>query len=85
MGRFKVGKSSFVNALTNSKLAGVSTNPETAAISVFRYSETTYAEIDIISKEKWQESGLIDIPEWEWSLKSILPEIIHEIQNSERS
>jgi dTDP-4-dehydrorhamnose reductase len=38
----------------------------------------------LLSKEKWQESGLIDIPEWEWSLKSILPEIIHEIQNSER-
>lgn len=55
VGRFKVGKSSFVNALTTSKLAGVSTNPETAAISVFRYSEATYAEIDIISKEKWQE------------------------------
>jgi len=55
VGRFKVGKSSFVNALTTSKLAGVSTNPETAAISVFRYSESTYAEIDIISKEKWQE------------------------------
>ena len=54
VGRFKVGKSSFVNALTTSKLAGVSTNPETAAISVFRYSESTYAEIDIISKEKWQ-------------------------------
>lgn len=55
VGRFKVGKSSFINALTNSKLAGVSTSPETAAISTFRYSETTYAEIDIISKEKWQE------------------------------
>jgi GTP-binding protein EngB required for normal cell division len=55
VGRFKVGKSSFVNALTDSKLAGVSTNPETAAISVFRYSENAYAEIDIISKEKWQE------------------------------
>ncbi len=38
VGRFKVGKSSFVNALTSSKLAGVSTNPETAAISIFRYS-----------------------------------------------
>jgi GTP-binding protein EngB required for normal cell division len=55
VGRFKVGKSSFVNALTDSRLAGVSTNPETAAISVFRYSENAYAEIDIISKEKWQE------------------------------
>ena len=55
VGRFKVGKSSFVNALTNSKLAGVSTNPETAAISVFRYSETTYAEICLLSNEEWQE------------------------------
>lgn len=54
VGRFKVGKSSFVNALTNSKLAGVSHNPETAAISVFRYSEKTYAEIDVIGEEEWQ-------------------------------
>ena len=55
VGRFKVGKSSFVNALTNSKLAGVSHNPETAAISVFRYSETTYAEIEVIGEDEWHK------------------------------
>ena len=55
VGRFKVGKSSFVNKLANEKLAAVNTNPETAAISIFRYSESTYAEIELISKEEWDE------------------------------
>jgi tRNA U34 5-carboxymethylaminomethyl modifying GTPase MnmE/TrmE len=45
VGRFKVGESSFVNALANERLAGVATNRETAAISVFRYAESTYSEI----------------------------------------
>src|SRR5690349_10461245 len=35
VGRFKVGKSVFVNKLAGERLAGVDTNPETAAISVF--------------------------------------------------
>lgn len=55
VGRFKVGKSSFVNNLANEKLAAVNTSPETAAISIFRYSESTYAEIELISKEEWEE------------------------------
>ena len=70
VGRFKVGKSSFVNALTTSKLAGVSTNPETAAISVFRYSESTYAEIDIISKY-YKRKMTEDIQDLQVLMKSI--------------
>ena len=37
----------------------------------------------LLSKAKWEASGLPEIPEWETSLKSILPEIISEIQLSE--
>lgn len=54
VGRFKVGKSSFVNALAGKKLAVEAQNRETAAISVFRYAESTYAEIELISKEEWE-------------------------------
>lgn len=53
VGRFKVGKSSFVNKLADERLAGVDTNPETAAISVFRYDEKAHAEVEIISREEW--------------------------------
>ena len=55
VGRFKVGKSSFVNKLTDEKFAGVESNPETAAISLFRYADTTYAEIKFVSKDDWGE------------------------------
>ena len=54
VGSFKVGKSSFVNVLCDEKgLASVKANPETAAITIFRYSDTAYAEIRMIGKEKW--------------------------------
>ena len=53
MGRFKVGKSSFVNKLAGERLAGVDTNPETAAISVFRYDALARAEVELVSKEDW--------------------------------
>ena len=53
VGRFKVGKSSFVNRLAGERLAGVDTSPETAAISVFRYDDRTRAEIEFISREEW--------------------------------
>src|SRR5438093_373533 len=53
VGRFKVGKSSFVNKLAGEQLAGVDTNPETAAISVFRYDTSARAEIELVSKEEW--------------------------------
>lgn len=55
VGRFKVGKSSFVNKLANERLAGVETSPETAAISIFRHAESTYADIELIDKEEWDE------------------------------
>jgi hypothetical protein len=48
-----VGKSSFVNKLAGERLAGVDTNPETAAISVFRYDTQARAEVELVSKEEW--------------------------------
>lgn len=54
VGRFKVGKSQFVNKLLGVRLAGVHSNPETAAISVFRYSDEARAEIELVSREEWE-------------------------------
>lgn len=54
VGRFKVGKSAFVNKLAGERLAGVDTNPETAAISIFRYDTTARAEVELVSAEEWQ-------------------------------
>jgi predicted GTPase len=54
VGRFKVGKSSFVNKLAEESLAGVKTNPETAAISVFRYADEARAEVELVSRETWE-------------------------------
>lgn len=54
VGTFKTGKSSFVNKLAGERLAGVETNPETAAISVFRYADTPRAEVKLISQDEWQ-------------------------------
>lgn len=53
VGRFKVGKSAFVNKLAGERLAGVDTNPETAAISVFRYDTVARAEVELVSQEEW--------------------------------
>ena len=55
VGRFKVGKSSFVNKLTDERLTGVETSPETAAISLLRYAENAYAEVKFISSDEWAE------------------------------
>jgi GTP-binding protein EngB required for normal cell division len=56
VGSFKVGKSSFVNALCGIKgLASVNSNPETAAITEFRYAEIPRAEAHLIRKETWEE------------------------------
>lgn len=55
VGRFKVGKSAFVNNLAGERLAGVDTNPETAAISIFRYGEKSKAEIEFIDQESWEK------------------------------
>src|SRR2546425_9996462 len=53
VGRFKVGKSSFVNKLAGERLAAVDTNPETAAISDFRYDTQAREEVELVSKEEW--------------------------------
>ena len=53
VGTFKTGKSSFVNKLAEERLAGVETNPETAAITIFRYADTTKAEVSFISSDEW--------------------------------
>ena len=53
VGTFKTGKSSFVNKLAEERLAGVETNPETAAISIFRYAESPRAEVSLISAGEW--------------------------------
>ena len=53
VGTFKTGKSSFVNKLAEERLAGVETNPETAAISIFRYAETPRAEVTLITSGEW--------------------------------
>jgi predicted GTPase len=56
VGSFKVGKSSFVNALCGIKgLASVNSNPETAAITVFRYAERPWGEAHLIRREQWEE------------------------------
>jgi GTPase SAR1 family protein len=55
VGRFKVGKSSFINKLAQEILASVDSSPETAAISIFRYGEETTAEIEFVTAEEWQE------------------------------
>lgn len=53
VGTFKTGKSSFVNKLADERLAGVETNPETAAISIFRYAEKPRAEVTLITSSEW--------------------------------
>ena len=45
IGRFKAGKSSFVNELLGSRLAGEDTNPETAAVTTFRACDRVVAKI----------------------------------------
>lgn len=53
VGRFKTGKSSFVNELLNAKLASEDTNPETAAITTFRHGPDVKATVQFLSSEEW--------------------------------
>jgi predicted GTPase len=53
VGRFKTGKSSFVNELLGARLASEDTNPETAAITTFRHGPTVKATVRFVSKEEW--------------------------------
>jgi len=55
IGRFKAGKSSFVNELLGSRLAGEDTNPETAAVTTFRAGDRVVAKIRLITRETWDE------------------------------
>mgnify|MGYP000462108358 CR=1 FL=1 len=55
VGRFKTGKSSFVNELLGTRLASEDTNPETAAITTFRYGTHVRAKIRFVSREEWQK------------------------------
>lgn len=61
VGTFKTGKSSFVNKLAEERLAGVETNPETAAISIFRYSEVPRVEVKLLSSAEW--ARMVDLYE----------------------
>lgn len=53
VGRFKTGKSSFVNELLGARLASEDTNPETAAITTFRHGPAVKATVRFVSKEEW--------------------------------
>jgi GTPase SAR1 family protein len=55
VGRFKAGKSSFVNELLGARLAGEDTSPETAAVTTFRHGPTVKAVIRFVGAEAWQE------------------------------
>jgi signal recognition particle receptor subunit beta len=54
VGRFKVGKSSFVNELLSIKLAGEDTSPETAAVTTFTFGSQVEATINLIEKSVWE-------------------------------
>lgn len=54
VGRFKAGKSSFVNELLGAKLAGEDTSPETAAVTTFTHGKTVKATIKFITKAAWE-------------------------------
>lgn len=55
VGSFKVGKSSFVNALCGIKnLASANSNPETAAITRYHYSEQARLEAHLIELDQWE-------------------------------
>jgi len=53
VGRFKTGKSSFVNELLGARLASEDTNPETAAITTFRHGPQVRATVRFTPQEEW--------------------------------
>lgn len=59
VGRFKAGKSSFVNEMLGAKLAGEDTNRETAAVTTFRHGRAVKATIRFVSAEAW--AGMRDL------------------------
>jgi GTP-binding protein EngB required for normal cell division len=50
VGRFKTGKSSFVNELLGARLASEDTNPETAAITTFRHGPRVKATVRFVPR-----------------------------------
>jgi ribosome biogenesis GTPase A len=54
IGRFKVGKSAFVNELLGRRLAGEDTSPETAAVTTFRAGSVVRAKINFIERSVWK-------------------------------
>lgn len=53
VGRFKTGKSSFVNELLGARLASEDTNPETAAITSFRHGAQVKATVRFVPQQEW--------------------------------
>lgn len=53
VGRFKTGKSSFVNELLGARLASEDTNPETAAITSFRHGTQVKATVRFLPQAEW--------------------------------
>lgn len=53
VGRFKAGKSSFVNELLGARLAGEDTSPETAAVTTFKHGPSVKATIRFVGSESW--------------------------------
>lgn len=54
VGRFKAGKSSFVNELLGARLAGEDTSPETAAVTTFTHGAAVKAKIRFVGAESWE-------------------------------
>ena len=54
VGRFKAGKSSFVNELLGARLAGEDTSPETAAVTTFVHGPHVKATIRFVAGEAWE-------------------------------
>ncbi|MCA9231775.1 MAG: dynamin family protein [Caldilineales bacterium] len=52
-GRFKAGKSSFVNEMLGQKLAGEKTSRETAAVTTFKHGDEVRARVIFVPKAKW--------------------------------
>jgi len=55
VGRFKAGKSAFVNELLGRKLAGEETGPETAAVTTFRDGPIVKATLQLVNRKDWNE------------------------------
>lgn len=55
VGRFKAGKSAFVNELLGNQLAGEGPLPETAAVTTFKHGPNVCAQIQFVASNTWQE------------------------------